>query len=94
MYVLSAKTQQLLEKQTRTTYSELTTMTLDEELAHVKAVTGTNVVFSKQRKRNRFGRGNPLIARHKFRTIEDVNRGIDKLLENITKGELREQRKP
>lgn len=35
-------------------------------------LVGHNIVFSKKRDLKKIGRGNPLLSRHKIRTIEDV----------------------
>lgn len=81
MFVLSDRTKMLLEQQARSTFSEILEMSLDDEIHHVCKINGKGAVFSKKKRRNIFSRGNPLIAQKRLRTMEDVDKGIEQLLE-------------
>lgn len=40
---------------------------------------GKRISFSKKRDLRKVGRGNPLFARHKIRTIDNVNKALSRL---------------
>ena len=71
MYTMSALTKSNVERVTGVTIEEMKSMTMNQERDLVKKRNGERLTFSKQR---RFGIiGNPLLARRKFRTEEDLN---------------------
>lgn len=50
-----------------------------DELAHIKKFKKKSVVFSSRSRKGVYGRGNPLLARKKYRTIEYVNDKLDSI---------------
>ncbi len=72
MYQLSSKTKKNLESSLGISLTELCTMSADEERAWIESRTQKTVVFSKRRRKGIFGRGNPLLARRKIRTAQDL----------------------
>lgn len=49
-------------------------MSTEEEREWIEEKAGKKICFSKKRKYGVVGRGNPLLARRKIRTIDDVDR--------------------
>lgn len=79
MFSLSKKTVEDLENRTGLTYSQLRSFSLDEELSFFKK-NGKQVSFSKERREGIIGRGNPLLARRRIRTMEDVDTFLEKII--------------
>ena len=79
MFSLSKKTVEELENRTGLTYSQLRSFSLDEELSFFKK-NGKQVSFSKERREGIIGRGNPLLARKRIRTMEDVDTFLEKII--------------
>ena len=73
MYTMSALTKSNVERVTGVTIEEMKRMTMNQERDLVKKRNGERLTFSKQRRFGIIGRGNPLLARRKFRTEEDLN---------------------
>ena len=60
--------------------SEVANLSLDGEKSLVKQRTGRNLVFSiGKRDHRKLGRGNPLLARKRIRTMSDVDKRLDEL---------------
>lgn len=55
----------------------------DLQVAMAFRKEGAQPVFSKKRDPRKAGRGNPLLSRRRFRTIEEVDSGLD-ALERLT----------
>lgn len=60
-------------------YEEILKMDTVKEIAYVESRIGKPIVFSTRRTRQRVGRGNPLLARRKFRTLEEVEKKLGKV---------------
>lgn len=60
-------------------YEEILKMDTVKEIAYVESRIGKPIVFSTRRTRQRIGRGNPLLARRKFRTLEEVEKKLGKV---------------
>lgn len=73
MYTISEKTIKNIENTVGMPIEKMRRLTLDEEIAWVEKRRGTKVVFSKEKKAAIAGRGNPLLARKRIRTNEDLN---------------------
>ncbi|MBO5559720.1 hypothetical protein [Ruminococcus sp.] len=58
---------------------EILRMDIYHEVEHVEKRTGRKLIFSTKRDHRRIGRGNPLIARRRHRTMEDVEKGMMKV---------------
>ena len=74
MYRLSEITQRNLEYSLGIKLEELGKMSTEEEREWIEEKAGKKICFSKKRKYGVVGRGNPLLARRKIRTIDDVDR--------------------
>lgn len=57
-------------------FERIVCLSLDEEIGVASQKYGEKIVFSKKRSRSRVGRGNPLLARKRIRTIQDVEKKI------------------
>lgn len=61
-------------------FEELMDLSLDEEVALAEKMRGgEKIVFSRERRGDRVGRGSPLLVKKKIRTMDDVNKKIDKI---------------
>ena len=78
MYLNDA-TQRLLESSIGKSIRELSLMDADEERAFVVSKIGKEPVFSKKSDSRMRGRGNPLIARRRICTMEDIDKKIMEL---------------
>ena len=56
--------------------SEKTKLALDQ----ITANKAEQLTFSHKRDLRKIGRGNPLLSRRRFKTIESIDRELDKLL--------------
>jgi len=77
--MIGKEAQIALEKGIGLTLSQIYEMNVADEIAFVKAKTGKNIIFSKRTDSRKIGRGNPLLARGKITTIEEINAKIDAL---------------
>lgn len=80
MFSLSEKTKKNIERTIQITFDNLVMLTSEEEKHQVEKITGSKLVFSKERKQGIFGRGNPLLSRRQIKTMDDVDQGINHLL--------------
>ena len=76
---LNDETKRILENSIGKSISELSKMDMDEERAFIASKIGKNPIFSKQSDSRMCGRGNPLIARRRFCTMEDIDKRIMEL---------------
>lgn len=76
---LNNETKQILEKSIGKSILELSEMDADEELDFVTSKIGKSPTFSKNSDPRMRGRGNPLIARRRICTMEDINKRIEEL---------------
>lgn len=74
MYSISKTTKKNLERTLGMSLAAFSAMTADEEKQWLNSRSGKKVVFSKRKRHGVIGRGNPLLARRKIRTIEDLSR--------------------
>lgn len=79
MYKISDTTKTNLEKSLGISLSDLDQMSADEERQWVEKKTGRKLSYSKKTRHKIIGRGNPLLARRKIRTIEDLDKKSKKL---------------
>ena len=77
MAMISAETKKVLETNIGLPYEQLCGLDLHEEISFIKAKTGKSPKFVHNPKR--IGRGNILLARGRFSTMEDLNAKIDAL---------------
>lgn len=73
MYKISDKTKENLERSLGISLETLDKMTADEEREWIEKKAGKKLCFGKKRKNGIAGRGNPLLARRKIRTKEDLD---------------------
>jgi len=77
----------MLSKEVIASISRITGLSADEmlkmdiyhEFDYIQKRIGKKLTFSKKRDSRKLGRGNPLIARRRFRTIEDVDKRMEKI---------------
>lgn len=74
MYSISNTTKKNLERSLGMSLIAFSAMTADEEKRWANSKSNKKVVFSKRRRHGMIGQGNPLLARRKIRTIEDLGR--------------------
>lgn len=74
--MLSEKVLASIKSITGLSLEEMKKMDIYHEIEYVQKKTGKKLVFSSQPDARRIGRGDPLIARHRFRTIEEVDKRI------------------
>ena len=79
MYVLSQQAKDLIKKKTGKSIAELSEMTIEDESNLVRQLNGKSLIFSEKYDIRRIGRGNPLLARRRFRTMEYVDNRIEEL---------------
>lgn len=77
--MLSEKVLASIKSITGLSLEEMKKMDIYHEIEYVQKKTGKKLVFSSQPDAREKGRGSPLIARHRFRTIEEVDRRMSKL---------------
>ena len=52
---------------------------IDYDPLEEKSLIGRPVLFSKKRDLKKIGRGNPLLARHKIRTMADIDKKLSRI---------------
>lgn len=73
MYKISNNTKRNLERSLGISLCDFTKLSADEERIWIEKRAGTKLQFSKRKKHGIIGRGNPLLARRKLRTIKDLD---------------------
>lgn len=73
MYTISEKTRANIERVVGVSVDKLSNMNAKEERSWIENKKMERLSFSKTRRYGIIGRGNPLIARRKIRTAEDLN---------------------
>jgi len=76
MFSLKQKTRRNIENCVSLPFSELVAMDFEDELRLIKPLNGEKVVFSKKKDTRKVGRGNPFLARKRFRTMEEVDKKL------------------
>jgi len=75
--MIGKEAQRVLERDIGLTLSQIDALSLSEEIAYVQAKTGKPLTFPEILDTRKIGRGNPLLARGKVTTMEEVNAKID-----------------
>ncbi|MDR0197231.1 MAG: hypothetical protein LBI36_03320 [Oscillospiraceae bacterium] len=75
---LKEKTKTTLKRSTGLEYEEILAMSHDEEMAYVKKAH-PHIGFPKEAGSRKIGRGNPLLARRKIRTFQDLDEKFENL---------------
>jgi len=75
--MLSEETKKVLEANLGLPYEQLCGLDVQDEIAFVKERTGRSPKFIHDSRH--IGRGNPLLARGKFTTMDEINKKIDAL---------------
>lgn len=73
------KTIQVVENVTGLTFDEINNLDSKSERQLIKE---KNIHFSKKIDSRIFGRGNPLLARRRFTTIEDLDNRLEEIVKN------------
>ena len=75
MYRISGMAQTNIKRILGASIAQIKEMSYEEQekLTHGK-VKGAKITFSKKKRKGRIGRGNPLLARRKIRTKEDLEK--------------------
>lgn len=79
MIKISENAKKVLENTIGMPINQVCELNVYDENAYIKAITGRELYFSKTFNPKIIGRGNPLLARKKFTTIEEINKKIDAL---------------
>lgn len=74
MYSLSKKSKKNIERIVGLSIEQIDSLSPEEAREWVKKKTDKEIKFSKSRKNQIVGRGNPLLSRRKIRTLDDVNK--------------------
>jgi hypothetical protein len=77
--MISREAEITLEKGIGLSLSQIYELNTSTEIDFVKAKTGKSLKFSKKSDSRKIGRGNPLLARKKITTIEEIDKKIDAL---------------
>jgi hypothetical protein len=88
MYSLKSTTKRNIENCVSVAFPDLVAMDYSDEPRLLKPVNGGKFVFSTKRDPRKIGRGNPFLARKRFRTMEE----IDKRLAEICNAEIKRSR--
>jgi hypothetical protein len=81
MYSLSQATVQSIEYSVKLPFERLVALDPEDEALHIKAVRGSEAVFSTQKDIRKPGRGNPLLSRRRFRVIEYVEKRLAEIVD-------------
>jgi hypothetical protein len=79
MYTLKSITKHNIETCVSLSFSELVDMDYDDEINLLKPVNRGEITFPAKRDFRKIGRGNPLLARRRFRTMEEVDRRLSEI---------------
>jgi len=79
MYTLGAITKRNIETFVSLPFSKLIALDPDDEHFLLESVYGERISFSTKRDYRKIGRGNPLLARKRFKTIEEVNKRLTEI---------------
>jgi len=80
MVIIGEEAKKILEKSIGLPLEQVSELGVRGEIAHVRTKTGKNLQFSKKHDPRKIGRGNPLLARNRITTIEEINTKIDALV--------------
>lgn len=76
IYELSERTKKSLENCIGIPFDEICNLSMEEEISVVSRKCRHKVGFSQKRDAQRVGRGNPYLAKRKFRTLEEVEKRL------------------
>ncbi|MCD8119474.1 MAG: hypothetical protein LUE29_08355 [Lachnospiraceae bacterium] len=79
MYRLSNETRKNLESSFGMSLTAFDEMSADEERKWIESRTGRKLLYGNKRRKGVIGRGNPLLARRKIRTMDDLQKKSKKL---------------
>ncbi len=79
IYMLSSRTKKSISDGVGIPFEEIINLSLDEEIELASKRYGRRIIFSRNQGNRRIRRGNPLPARRKFRTLEDVEKKIERI---------------
>lgn len=79
IFEMSERTKKNISACVGVPFERIVRLSLDEEIGLASQKHGGKIVFSKKRSSRRVGRGNPLLARKKISTIQDVEEKIAKV---------------
>ena len=79
MISLKDETKNNLENLLGITLKKLDTFSVSEEIEFVNKKNSHKISFSKKKDARKVGRGNPLLARKRIRTMEEVDKRLDNL---------------
>ena len=79
MVMIGEEAKTILEKSIGLSLSQVSELSVRDEIAHVEARTGRELTFSKDYDPRKIGRGSPLLASKRITTMEEVNAKIDAL---------------
>ena len=79
MAMVGEEAKRTLENSIGLSLSQVCELSVCDETALVNAKTGKGLQFSRSYDSRKIGRGNPLLARKKITTIEEINTKIDAL---------------
>lgn len=79
IYELSERTKKSIADCVGMAFDEICNLSLEEEIAAVSKKYGHKIGFSRKQDNRRIGRGNPYLAKRKFRTIEEVEKKIARI---------------
>lgn len=76
MYKINERTKRCLEATVGMPYDDIVKLDFEDEMNYVNKKTGKKLRFSGKQHSDRMGRGNPLIATGRIRTMEEVDKRI------------------
>jgi hypothetical protein len=79
MAMIGEEARKILEDSIGLPMDKICELNTYEEIALVESRTGKKLRFAKVQDKRKIGRGNPLLARRKIKTIEEINAKIDAL---------------
>lgn len=79
MIELNEETKSNLEYLLGITLKDLEQLDVSEEIVYLEQRGAGKLSFAKKRDLRKAGRGNPLLARKRIRTMEDVNKRLDRM---------------
>ena len=84
MYSLKPTTKRNIENCVSLPFSEIVAMDYNDEIRLLESMNGEKPVFSTTRDFRKVGRGNPYLARRRFKTIEDVDKKLSEICDANT----------
>ena len=79
MVALEPETKTNIESLLGEKLSILDNLTISDEIERLSKDSSHNIKFLPNKDTRKIGCGNPLIDRGRFKTMEDVNKGLDKI---------------